>query len=102
MRVKAYDPDDTYDLCGFDTRKLYINFGFWDMIPANGEPGGFNKKVERKVLELNGRKGLYSTAYYDEETFWKIYNRKRYDELKSKYDSGGIFPDLYAKCVERK
>ena len=41
-----------------------------------------SKKVEQKVFELNGKKGLYSTAYYDEETFWKIYNRERYVELK--------------------
>ena len=98
---KAYDPDVTYDFCGFDARKLYINFGFWDIVPATREQGGLNKMIERKVFELNGRKGLYSTAYYDRETFWQIYDKKRYEELKRKYDGGGILPDLYAKCVER-
>jgi hypothetical protein len=24
------------------------------------------------VFELEGKKGLYSTVYYDEETFWRI------------------------------
>jgi len=58
--------------------------------------------VERKAFQLNGKKGLYSSAYYDEETFWKIYNRKRYIELKQKYDPEGVFADLYAKCVQRR
>jgi FAD/FMN-containing dehydrogenase len=99
---RAYDPRVTYDLYALDPEKLYINFGFWDSVPTTHEDGYFNRKVERKAFDLEGKKGLYSTAYYDEETFWKIYNKKRYDELKRKYDAGGIFRDLYAKCVERK
>ena len=58
--------------------------------------------MERKAFDLNGKKGLYSTSYYDEETFWTIYNRPRYDELKNKYDSAGVFGDLYTKCVLRR
>jgi hypothetical protein len=58
--------------------------------------------VERKALELNGKKGLYSSAYYDRETFWRIYNQPRYDCLKRKYDPSGAFRGLYEKCVERK
>ena len=70
------------------------------MLPAAHEAGYYNKKVEAKALELNGKKGLYSTAYYDEETFWKIYNRPRYAQLKRKYDPDGVFRDLYEKCVK--
>ena len=99
---RSYDPDVTYDLCPIDPNKLYINFGFWDMIATTHESGYFNKKVERKAIELKGQKGLYSTAFYDPETFWKIYDKCRYDELKRKYDAEGIFQDLYTKCVERK
>jgi FAD/FMN-containing dehydrogenase len=98
---KAYDPLAKYDLYALDPNKLYINFGFWDTIASTHDDGYFNKKVERKALELDGKKGLYSTAYYDEETFWSIYNRPRYDQLKKKYDSAGVFGDLYAKCVLR-
>lgn len=58
--------------------------------------------VECKAWEFGGKKALYSTAYYDEETFREIYNRKRYDELKKKYDRSGVFLDLYAKCVGRR
>jgi len=99
---RAYDPAITFDLYALDPRKLYINFGFWDTIPTTHEDGYFNRKVECKLLELNGKKGLYSTAYYDRDTFWGIYNQTRYDELKRKYDCNGVFKDLYAKCVERR
>jgi FAD/FMN-containing dehydrogenase len=99
---KSCDATVIYDLYALDPHKLYINFGFWDTVPTTHEDGYFNKRVERKVFELNGKKSLYSTAYYDEETFWKIYNRERYFELKKKYDPEGVFTDLYAKCVQRK
>ncbi len=99
---QACDPAVKYDLCPLDATGLYINFGFWDVIPTTHEPGHFNRKVERMALELGGIKGLYSTAYYDAETFWTIYDRERYDELKRKYDADGVFRDLYAKCVARK
>lgn len=99
---RSYDPAVMYDLYALDPEKLYINFGFWDTIATKYEDGHYNKRVERRALELGGKKALYSTAYYDEETFGGIYNKKRYDELKRKYDAGGVFQDLYAKCVGRK
>lgn len=99
---RSYDADVTYDLYALDPRKIYINFGFWDVIASRHEDGYFNRMIERRAIEFCGKKGLYSTAYYDPEDFWRIYNRPRYDALKAKYDPGGVFLDLYAKCVERK
>jgi FAD/FMN-containing dehydrogenase len=99
---RSYDSEVTYDLYALDPRKLYVNFGFWDVIASTHEDGHFNRLIERCALELCGKKGLYSTAYYDRETFWRIYNQPRYEALKAKYDPGGVFLDLYAKCVERK
>jgi FAD/FMN-containing dehydrogenase len=99
---RAFDPTVTFPLFSLSPGTLYINFGFWDMIPTTHEDGFFNRKVEEKALELGGRKGLYSTAWYDEETFWKLHDRQRYEELKARYDPGGVFRDLYAKCVGRK
>ena len=58
--------------------------------------------IESKIAELGGVKGLYSASYYDGETFWSIYDKTRYDQLKAKYDPDSVFPDLYAKCVERR
>jgi hypothetical protein len=51
------------------------------------------------ALHLRGVKGLYSSAYYDEETFWNIYDRESYEGLKEKYDPNRRFRDLYQKTV---
>jgi FAD/FMN-containing dehydrogenase len=97
-------------MCPFKTRVwdlsplregFYVNFGFWDVIPTAHEKGYFNRKIEKKTVELGGAKGLYSSAWYDEPEFWSIYDQKRYAELKQVYDPDGVFPDLYSKCVRR-
>jgi FAD/FMN-containing dehydrogenase len=93
------DASVTYPLCALDQHKLYLNFGFWDSLPRAGIEGFYNRKIERMALHLRGAKGLYSTAYYDEETFWNIYDRKAYEELKNKYDPNRRFRDLYEKTV---
>ena len=94
--------DRTYDLCPLRPNQLYVNFGFWDMVPTTHPGGHYNRKIERKAAELGGAKGLYSASYYDRETFWSIYDEVRYLRLKQKYDPDAVFPDLYAKCVDRK
>ena len=97
-------------MCPFNTRVwdlsplregLHVNFGFWDVIPSTHEKGYFNRKIEKKTMELGGAKGLYSSAWYDEAEFWRIYDGTRYGELKRAYDPAGVFPDLYSKCVRR-
>jgi FAD/FMN-containing dehydrogenase len=94
--------ETVYDLYPLEPGKLYINFGFWDTVRTNREDGWLNRQVERTARELGAKKGLYSTSFYDRPTFRDIYNGRRYDELKAKYDPRGIFPDLYDKCVARK
>ena len=88
-----------FDLYAFDPRKLYINFGFWDVRPSAFEPGHYNREVERKLVEMGGKKGLYSSVYFDAETFADLYNGMRYAELKARYDPDGAFRSLYDKCV---
>jgi FAD/FMN-containing dehydrogenase len=80
---------------------LYVNFGFWDVIQTQHEPGFYNRMVENKLLEVGGRKALYSSIWYDRETFWRLYNKPAYDALKKKYDPGCVFPDLHEKCAGR-
>jgi FAD/FMN-containing dehydrogenase len=99
---RVCDRSMPYDLYALDPNTTYVNFGFWDTVPTTREDGYFNRMIEAKALELGGKKGLYSSAYYDEETFWNIYNGARYRELKQKYDPEGVFPDLYDKCVRRR
>ncbi|MCK5026239.1 MAG: FAD-binding protein, partial [Nanoarchaeota archaeon] len=82
--------------------KLYINFGFWDMVKTMQKKGHYNQRVENKVSELKGKKSLYSTSFYTKKEFWDLYNKKSYDNLKRKYDSRHGLSDLYDKCVMRK
>ena len=53
------------------------------------------------MSELGGRKSLYSTSFYSEDEFWRLYNGPAYETLKKSYDPGGRLLDLYAKCVGR-
>ena len=91
VRSRRTIPTTRYALCPVDPNKLYVNFGFWDMLPSAGVEGFYNRKIERMALHLRGVKGLYSSAYYDEETFWKIYDRESYQALKEKYDPNSAF-----------
>jgi FAD/FMN-containing dehydrogenase len=81
----------------------YVNFGFWDVkrTRAAHPPGYFNRMIEEKVVELGGIKSLYSDSFYPEGEFRRLYGGDEYRRLKAKYDAGGAFPDVYAKCVLR-
>jgi FAD/FMN-containing dehydrogenase len=54
------------------------------------------------VRALGGVKSLYSESYYDEATFWQLYDGEEYFRLKRKYDPNGRLRDLYQKCVRRE
>ena len=97
--TRVFDAQRTYDLYPMDPDKLYINFGFWDVIPTTESKGYFNRLLEEKVEALEGKKSLYSDSYYTEKKFWQLYNGDCYRRLKEKYDAQGQFKDLYSKCV---
>jgi FAD/FMN-containing dehydrogenase len=100
--VAAFDPIVSYVLYPMSPRTLYINFGFWDAVTSDHEEGYFNKKVEAKVRELNGKKSLYSNSFYSREEFWRLYDERTYRGLKARYDPTGKLKDLYEKCVLKK
>lgn len=97
------EPDQYYPLWNFQFEEFAFDFGFFKSkkISPDLEEGHYNKLVEKKLLELGGKKSLYSRTYYDRETFEKLYyGEGAYRELKDKYDPAHVFPDLYEKCVE--
>ena len=101
--VRPYRKDARFTL--FPMRdELYLNFGFWDVVRRRYEfaPGHHNRWVENKVGELGGIKSLYSDSFFDEETFWRIYDGTAYRALKQKYDPAGRTKNLYQKCVLRQ
>ncbi len=100
--VAAYDPSVSYPLYPMDPKTLYLNFGFWDVVATDREDGYYNRKIEAKVQELQGKKSLYSSSYYSRDEFWRIYNEQEYRKLKARYDPGSRFKDLYDKCVLKK
>ncbi|TDQ48191.1 FAD/FMN-containing dehydrogenase [Actinorugispora endophytica] len=91
----------TWPLYPLEPDRLYVNFGFWGMVPVR--PGGgrnyHNRLIEDEVSRLGGHKSLYSDAFYDEDDFWRLYNGDAYRKLKAVYDPGERLLDLYAKCV---
>jgi FAD/FMN-containing dehydrogenase len=78
-----------------------VNFGFWGNValPPGAGQGHYNRRIEDKVTELGGHKGLYSTSYYSRDEFWRLYNGPAYAELKREYDADGRLASLYDKCV---
>ncbi len=102
--TRAYDPNARFELYRMAPGKLYVNFGFWDVIRGSEKlPAGYyNRQVEQKVIEFGGMKSLYSDSYFTPEEFWRIYNKPAYDALRHKYDPISRFRDLYAKCVLRE
>jgi FAD/FMN-containing dehydrogenase len=99
--VRAYNSSIKYDLYSLEVDKLYVNFGFWDTVPTKHEEGYYNRQIEKKVMELKGKKSLYSSSFYPKDEFWSLYNKAGYEELKKKYDPNKRFKDLYEKCVLR-
>lgn len=101
--TKSPNPSHRFSLFSFDESQLHIDFGFWDIVRTKEkhERGYFNKKVEAKTMELDGMKSLYSEAFYDRETFDRLYNAKDYVLLKQKYDPHGRLKGLYEKVVLR-
>jgi FAD/FMN-containing dehydrogenase len=91
-----------WPLYPLEAGQVYVNFGFWGAVelPAGRTDGYFNQRIEDKVTELGGHKGLYSTSFYSPEDFWKKYNGAEYAELKQAYDAQGRLADLYDKCVK--
>ena len=99
--TRAYNKNARFDLYRMDPGKLYVNFGFWDVIRGAKAlpPGFYNRQIEEKVIALDGIKSLYSDSYFTPEQFWKIYDKPAYDRLRKKYDPDGVFKDIYRKCV---
>jgi FAD/FMN-containing dehydrogenase len=101
LRLRSADAWPLYPL---EPDRLYVNVGFWATVALpDGRPDGYhNRLIEDMVTRLGGHKSLYSTSYYSEDEFWRLYNGEEYRKLKQRYDADGRLPDLYAKCVRNR
>ena len=100
--IRAFNTSHHWTLYPMDSSRGLVNFGFWDIVRSGRAhlPAHFNRLVEQKVHELGGTKSLYSDSYYTPEEFSAHYNGEAYRALKQRYDPGGVFKDLYTKCVQ--
>ncbi len=104
--LRQRDAQVRWPLYEFDPEQIYVNVGFWSTVPlpAGVDPaeGRVNRLIEEKVTQLDGRKSLYSSAYYSPEEFRSIYGGDTYDEVKKLYDPAGRLLGLYDKVVGRR
>lgn len=70
----------------------FLNFGVYGLNPYKEALA----KIEAKLNELGGRKMLYGHSDYTEEEFWKIYDKRRYEELRRSLEANQL-PSLYQK-----
>ena len=57
----------------------------------------YSEMLEKKTIELNGLKTLISRNHFDEQTFWRVYNKPVYDKVKAATDPHGLFLNLFEK-----
>ncbi len=101
-RAVATGPDQPWPLYPLKRGHGYTNVGFWSAVPETpGEPGYTNRRIERRVSELDGHKSLYSESFYPEDEFDELYGSDAYRALKAKYDARGRLLSLYEKAVKR-
>ncbi|KAF2820025.1 hypothetical protein CC86DRAFT_124186 [Ophiobolus disseminans] len=55
-----------------------------------------NRQIEKRVAEAGGLKWLYACNYYQEDEFWKIYDKEQYDELRLRWKADRL-PNLWQK-----
>ncbi len=82
----------------------YVNVGFWGTVPMAPEAldGDVNRAIEAKVTSLGGHKSLYSDAYYDRETFDRLYGVENLSRVKHHTDPDSRLLGLYEKAVNRR
>lgn len=104
--LRQRDAGRSWPLYEFDPTTTYVNVGFWSTVPLEAgitpDDGVVNRRIEEIVTKLDGRKSLYSTAFYDVDSFWSIYGGRAYGELKERYDPAGRYAGLYEKVVKQQ
>lgn len=59
----------------------------------------FNRMLESFVSKNNGRKMLYAQSFYSTDEFWALFDKKSYDEMRSKFGGKTVFPDIASKLL---
>jgi FAD/FMN-containing dehydrogenase len=84
--------------------RTYVNVGFWGTVHVGPDApdGPRNRAIEQRVNELGGHKSLYSEAFYDRDTFDRLYDGAHLASVKARYDPDDRLTSLYDKVVKRR
>jgi FAD/FMN-containing dehydrogenase len=84
--------------------RTYVNAGFWGTVHVGPEApqAPRNRAIEATVHDLGGHKSLYSDAFYDRETFDRLYDGANLAAVKRRYDPADRLISLYEKAVTRR
>jgi hypothetical protein len=77
---------------------LYLDIAIYGFRRRDGK--NYYKMFEDELMRIGGLKTLITPNFYSEEDFWKIWNKKNYDQVKRITDPDNIFRDLYTKMVK--
>jgi FAD/FMN-containing dehydrogenase len=79
----------------------YISIGLWGPYPSNeDEYVRANRDIEAKMHELGGLKWLYGRVFYTEDEWWQVYDKRRYDALRNKFNATSL-PSIWDKVKDR-
>lgn len=77
---------------------MTIDVGVWGKTAGDySDVIKINRDIEKTLDKLGGRKVLYAHQYYPENDFWRIYDKKWYDNLRLTYKANYTFPNVYEK-----
>lgn len=92
------DSTATFQLNNLNTSSI-INVGVWGAgIAHYNEFVEKNRAIERRVLELGGKKWSYAHSFFTEKEFWTMYDKKAYIALRKKYHSDSL-PTIHDKIT---
>jgi FAD/FMN-containing dehydrogenase len=97
----AHEDWPTYPL---EPGRTYVNAGFWGTVHVGPDAPDAprNRSIEAEVHALGGHKSLYSEAFYDKETFDRLYDGPHLAAVKRRYDPDDRLISLYDKAVSRR
>jgi hypothetical protein len=71
-------------------------FPLW-CVPYRRVRNYLHKLMEDELVRVGGIKTLIAHNYYSEAEFWRIWNKRNYDQVKALTDPRNLFRDLYTK-----
>ncbi|MBX3260212.1 MAG: FAD-binding oxidoreductase [Labilithrix sp.] len=93
-RVRYYEwiAPDYFD--GVDD-EMFVDIAVYGLAQPPGR--NYYKEIEDELPKVRGIKTLISHNFYDEETFWTIWNKASYDAVKAITDPKNLLRDVYTK-----